>query len=149
MSNVAINVSTDILRKIIEEQPEISLKLATMAHEKIAEEIIRKVKNTSLDEIQDRVNSNVSRAISTATDIYKNQWKFPEEAKTEVRKLAESYVHSYGVNHQNEIRARLDKEIAARIEAAAESLRTRMEASIRSIAREEFIKVMQEVKSSI
>src|SRR5258708_5263062 len=69
MSNVAINVSSDILRKIIEEQPEISLKLATMAHEKIAEEIIRKVKNTSLDEIEDRVNSNVSRAIAAATDI--------------------------------------------------------------------------------
>lgn len=149
MSNVTIQVSTDILRQIIDSQPEVKLALASMAQEKIAEEILRKVKNTTLEDIQDRVNHDVSRAISTATDIYKNQWKFPEEAKTEVRKLAEAYVHSYGNNHQTEIRARLDKEIAVRIEAAAESLRTRMEASIRSIAREEFIKVMQEVKSSL
>lgn len=149
MSSVSITVSTDVLRKIIDDQPEVSLKLASFAHEKIAEEILRKVKNTSLEDIQDRVNSNVSRAISSATDVYKNQWTFPEAAKKEVQKMAESYVHTYGQRHREEIRAQIERELAVRIEAAAESLRTRMEASIRSIAREEFIKVMQEVKASV
>lgn len=149
MSTIQINVTTDLLKKVLDEQPAIKLSLASLAAEKIAEEVIRKVKNTSLEEIQDKVNTQVSRAIAANMDIYKDRWKFPEEAKKEVRRLTEAYILAHGQDLYNDIRKKTDEHMAMRVNAATEEIKARLTPIIRTIAREEFLTVLAEVKNQV
>ena len=85
-------IRTESLRRILEEEPEVKLKLQTMAIEKIAEELLRKAKNISLTKYETEVQSTVNRAIQEANKNLTTKYKFPAEAKAVIDELARESV---------------------------------------------------------
>ena len=145
---IQINVGTDYLRKIIDENPEAKLKLESMASEKIAEEIVRKVKITSIESIEVRLRKSLEEAFSIRIDQFKDRWKFPAEAKVIINTLVKEAIDSHFAAKERELSAKVDKAINDRTEELVLRVLTRVPPTVKETARTEFLSVLKEVKDS-
>jgi ribosome recycling factor len=85
-------IRTDSLRKILEEEPDVKLKLQNMAIEKIAEELKKKAQHISLERFEQEMKSTINKAIAEANQNLTSKYKFPAEAKAIIEELAKEAV---------------------------------------------------------
>jgi len=146
-------ISTDNLRRLLDQEPDVRLKLFAKASEKIAEEIHRKAIKSISDQAIDEM---VKRVIKTAEQSLRVSWGFPAEAKKAVEQIA-----SEKLDQEKE---RLLREVNSRIEAALKSFSERLdmrfekkqvefaawaEREVRALARDEFVKTLNKVRDDV
>lgn len=150
---IHIRIPTASLRQLLESEPDIKAQLESMACEKIAEEITRKVVSGRFEQALDAKLADVAKAV---TDQYSARYRFPQEAKNEITRATSAALKESGeqikreLRHEatvltNDIKIKLDNHIA---EQHAQ-WQAKIQASIRQIARAEFISVMQDVKKVV
>ena len=154
---VQIQVSTGALKRILEDDPAILLKLQSMACEKIGEEIVRKVKDrTNSDEIDRLVN----KVMDTAQADLSSRYRFPPAAKRIVEEIARAEVSREFAATQGRMLSETKTAMAAvtsgfegRLTAIFEKRRGDFDAwaekEVRRMAREEFIKTLTAVREGV
>jgi ElaB/YqjD/DUF883 family membrane-anchored ribosome-binding protein len=149
---IELRIPTSQLKSLLEGQPEIALKLESMACEKIAEEILRKVERASFAEgVTNQVRSLVSAALSEAQKNLASTYRFPTEAKKAVQELAEDYVRAYFREEKKKYDERLNAELATKVQTlmdqAYASMQRGLERDVRDIAKKEFIAVLETARN--
>jgi len=92
---VELLVRTATLRKILDEEPEVRIKLQTMAIEKIAEELKRKAQKISLDKFESEMQATINKSIAEFNKSITSTYKFPPEAKAIIESLVKDAVQTY------------------------------------------------------
>jgi hypothetical protein len=151
---VEILIRTDSLRKILNEEPEVSLKLQNMAIEKIAEELKRKAVNISLAKFESEMQATISKAIAECNRNLSSKYKFPPEAKAVVEEIAKAAVTTYFKAEITRWEVSVNEFFAAK-QAESDKLTEqkvietmeKMRPAIKQQAREEFISVLEAARS--
>lgn len=146
-------IRTDTLRAILEQEPEVKLRLQETAVAKIAEELLRKAKNMSVAQFTAQMEATVNKAMQEANNNLISKYRFPEEAKTIIRDIAREAVTSYANAELTRLQTSISSYFAAkqkesdeRIEQIVTEAIVRMRPVIRQQAREEFITVLETAK---
>lgn len=156
---IQVRVPTDSLRKILQENPPVMLKLESMACEKIAEEIMRKATASDLKKLTE---DTVRNATDGVTRAMKDSSKWPEPLKKAVMDTVLSALKEQRVNMIKEFQAELMRLEAERVEAWDKQLRVAVNshyagfqaevdqyrATIKQEARAAFFEVLQEARSA-
>ena len=150
---VEVLIRTDSLRRILEEEPEVKLKLQNMAIEKIAEELKRKAQNISLAQFELEMQSTIKKSIAEFNKSITSTYKFPPEAKAVIETIAKEAVQVYfraeitrWEKSVNEFFVKKQEESDRRTEAMVFEAIEKMRPAIRQQAREEFVEVLQQVQ---
>jgi hypothetical protein len=155
---IELRVSTASLRKLLDGNPEVRLKLDAMACEKIAEELKRKV-DAGLADLEQQatriVNAAFQKADTAMQASIRSKWEFPEATKVIIRDVAKGAVDEVMAQTIRACKVMLDnrgsdidKLLAAKFAAAEARYVDRLPALIRNAARAEFMSVIAEVKSA-
>jgi ATP-dependent Lon protease len=147
---IEVLVRTESLKKILDEEPEVKLKLQSMAVEKIAEELLRKAKHTSITQFQTQMENTINKAMAEVNRNLVLKYRFPEEAKAIIREFAKESVEAYWKAELNRFekvasdfftakQAESDKQTEIKVLETIEKMRP----IIRAQAREEFISVLE------
>jgi hypothetical protein len=152
-TQVELLVRTDALRKILEEEPEVKLKLQNMAIEKIAEELKRKAQTISLAQFELEMQSTIRKSIAEFNKSITSTYKFPPEAKAIIESLVKEAVQTYfkaevtrWEKAVNEFFAAKQAESDRLTEAKVFEAIEKMRPAIKQQAREEFIATLEAVK---
>lgn len=129
---IEVRIPTSQLQKLLEAQPDILLKLESMACEKIAEELRRKAEKIGMRGVEDRVKATVDRVIHTVGLATVREEVSAcinrEQIRTAVREDALNYIKPMLSTMLMEFRAQLVDDV-------------------RALARAEFVKVLESVKA--
>jgi len=110
MADLQLRVPTESLRKLLQEEPTIWLKLESMATEKIAEEITRKAQSiTSPEKMNRLVSEIVDQVRREATSQLGSKIKFPEALSKVVVEIASDALKAQRLNLINEFRDEVNK----------------------------------------
>lgn len=152
-NKLEVLIRTDSLKKILNEEPEVRLKLQSMACEKIAEELKRKVSQMSLEQLQGKLQATVDAAVTEANKNLSSKYKFPPEAKAIIKDLAKEKVEAYfkaeirrWENSINEFFAAKQVESDRLTEEKVMATIEKMRPAIKQQAREEFFAVLEQAQ---
>jgi len=152
---VEILIRTDALRRILEDDPEVKLRLQNTAIEKIAEELKRKAQNISLAQFELEMQSTIKKSIAEFNKSIVSTYKFPPEAKAIIETLAKEAVQTYfkaeitrWEKSVNEFFAKKQEESDRLTEAKVFEAIEKMRPAIKQQAREEFVATLEAVKKS-
>jgi len=147
---IELLVSTDTLSKILEDDPEVKLKLQHMAIEKIAEELKRKAQNISLAQFELEMQSTIKKAIAEFNKSITSTYKFPPEAKAIIETLVKEAVQTYfkaeiarWEKSVNDFFAAKQAESDRLTEAKVFEAIEKMRPAIKQQAREEFVATLE------
>ena len=150
---VEVLIRTDSLRRILEEEPEVKLKLQNMAIEKIAEELKRKAQNISLAQFELEMQSTIKKSIAEFNKSITSTYKFPPEAKAIIETIVKETVQAYfkaevtrWEKSVNEFFAAKQAESDRLTQAKVMETIEMMRPAIRQQAREEFVATLEAVK---
>ena len=144
------------------------VELSTIAREKVAEEIFRKIDKADLVRMVQDAKTAALRTfnaeLKTAMDAYKSDWRFPAEAKTEITKIvnarfderdraaaaaiekARDKVVATIVKEGQSVVDQVDKLIEDAVKAQTDAAFATMKTDIQQLARTEFFAVLQAAK---
>lgn len=158
--DVTLVIPTDSLKKLLDDQPDISLKLQSMACEKIAEELNRKIRNQFT---QVQIDTIVRDVLARAKQALSTQWSFPKEAVRVIEELAETAVREE-IDRElskrmtiavSRAQKELDDMLARKLEQFEKNaakhkreLATWFEAEANRTARQSFLDVLKEAKEN-
>lgn len=150
---VEILIRTDALRRILEDDPEVKLRLQNTAIEKIAEELKRKAQNISLAQFELEMQSTIKKSIAEFNKSIVSTYKFPPEAKAIIETLAKEAVQTYfkaeitrWEKSVNEFFAKKQEESDRLTEAKVFEAIEKMRPAIKQQAREEFVATLEAVQ---
>lgn len=151
--SIQLSITTDSLKKILDEQPEVQLKLQSMAIEKIAEELKRKAQNMSIAQFESQIQSTISKAIMEFNKDITSKYRFPGEAKAVIEQIARDYVNRINEAERVKLYGLVDTYFAGKqaeydkhIEAKVLELIEKQRPALRIQARQEFVDVLQQVQ---
>lgn len=151
--DVELLISTKSLKRILDENPKVRLKLHKLAHEKIAEEIKRKLSNDG-KELAKRL---VKDAIDEAYEDLKSYHRFPKEARERVQDIAKSTATSVVSRGEDRVNAEFNRllkqhidnaltTLTLAVENAEKDFKKRMVENMHTLAREAFFEVLKEAR---
>jgi hypothetical protein len=150
---VEVLIRTDSLRKILEDDPQVKLKLQSMAIEKIAEELKRKAQNISLVQFESEMQATIRKCIADFNKSITSAYKFPSEAKAIIEGIAKEAVQTYfkaeiirWEKAVNEFFAKKQEESDRLTEAKVFETIEKMRPMIKQQAREEFVATLEAVQ---
>jgi hypothetical protein len=150
---VEVLIRTDSLRRILDEEPEVRLKLQNMAIEKIAEELKRKAQNISLLQFESEMQSTIRKSIDSYNKSITSTYKFPPEAKAIIETLVKEAVQTYFAAEIRRWEASVNEFFANKQSASDRLTQAKvmetiemMRPAIRQQAREEFVATLEAVK---
>jgi hypothetical protein len=140
---IKVSVPSEGLMTLLGDNPEIMVEIHRLAAEKMAEHVVRKVKAIEVAKIQSELDS----AVTSTINLYKRSYTFPLEAQSFISKtILETLDREFARKKDDLVRA-----LNQRADIIEAQLMVNVEAKlapkIAAIARAEFIKVMQEVRS--
>ena len=146
-------VSTENLRKILADNPEIELELASMASEKIAEELKRKALGMADAYISKRVKDIFDRELRR----FESKWSLPKKAMENIGEHARTACSTYLnkevpascsrlTRHSEELQADAVKHLQTALDKKFDKMRDELKETVDQQARESFFAVLKEAK---
>lgn len=149
-----LRVPTASLKTILEQNPDVLLKLESIACEKIAEEIVRKSRTQAVHAYEAKLQEVAMKVTREFSANYSKKHNFPEEARSTVEAIAMDKVKAYFEIEGRVLSARLKKLVEEQHAGLAIAIQNTIDAKvqvaftdIKRQARAEFIEVLQAAKA--
>jgi hypothetical protein len=151
---IDLRIPTAALRTILDENPEVRLKLDAMACEKIAEELTRKAKSVTIVNFEKTLENAVARAESSFNSLVVKKYSFPPAAREVITAICKEELEKQTLLARESLIRKANELVAIMKESLDKYLVTKVSqevakfpALIKIHARAEFVEVLESVRS--